>query len=162
MIKYTGTKCIVCDEKFKDEDDVVVCPQCGTPYHRECYKKEEKCINTALHESGKAWKPEHEPVSDVIEKADRVCKSCGYENPEGTMYCEIEYRTDTHHHKRSCSNNRFKNSCGFFILAHWYPPFADIKELYHFTVIISIINKRFLRLNCDKKMKLCVMPCYLS
>ena len=89
MIKYAGTKCIVCDEKFKDGDDVVVCPQCGTPYHRACYKKEGKCINTSLHENGGAWRPEYEPVADVIEKSDRICKKCGFENPEGTMYCEI-------------------------------------------------------------------------
>ena len=50
MANYTGKKCFSCGEVFKDGDDIVVCPECGTPYHRECYLKEGKCINDALHE----------------------------------------------------------------------------------------------------------------
>ena len=46
MANYTG-KCFSCGEVFKDGDDIVVCPECGTPYHRECYLKEGKCINDA-------------------------------------------------------------------------------------------------------------------
>ena len=55
MATYTGAKCKVCQEPFKDGDDIVVCPDCGTPYHRECYKKAGKCINDELHESGGSW-----------------------------------------------------------------------------------------------------------
>ncbi|MBQ3919840.1 MAG: hypothetical protein II695_09210, partial [Oscillospiraceae bacterium] len=32
---YTGHKCMVCGKVFTDDDDVVVCVECGTPYHRE-------------------------------------------------------------------------------------------------------------------------------
>ena len=31
MALYIGNTCPVCGEKFKDDDDVVVCPDCGTP-----------------------------------------------------------------------------------------------------------------------------------
>ena len=37
MADYTGKKCTVCDRSFSRDDDIVVCPDCGTPYHRECY-----------------------------------------------------------------------------------------------------------------------------
>ncbi len=43
--------CPVCNGKFTDDDDIVVCPECGTPHHRECYKKENKCFNSHLHGS---------------------------------------------------------------------------------------------------------------
>ena len=37
-MKYTGIPCAACGKKFTAEDDVVVCPECGTPYHRACYR----------------------------------------------------------------------------------------------------------------------------
>ena len=55
MPVYENQPCIVCGELFKPEDDVVSCPECGTPYHRTCWKQAGKCVNTALHESGKSW-----------------------------------------------------------------------------------------------------------
>ncbi len=39
---YTGKKCPICSEKFKADDDIVVCPKCGAPYHRSCYEKGRK------------------------------------------------------------------------------------------------------------------------
>ena len=55
--KYYGSRCKVCSEELDSHSDIVVCPDCGTPYHKECWKKEGKCVNTALHESGGAWEP---------------------------------------------------------------------------------------------------------
>lgn len=55
MIDYRGQTCIVCNEPFNTEDDIVVCPECGTPYHRDCYKREGRCINDSLHDSGESW-----------------------------------------------------------------------------------------------------------
>lgn len=55
-MKYKGEKCFYCNEDFNDNDDVVVCPECGTPYHRACYKQIGSCINSQLHESGESWK----------------------------------------------------------------------------------------------------------
>lgn len=34
---YRGQHCPICGKEFCDGDDIVVCPECGTPYHRECY-----------------------------------------------------------------------------------------------------------------------------
>ena len=38
-MEFTEYKCPVCDKQFKKGDDVVVCPECGAPHHRECYEK---------------------------------------------------------------------------------------------------------------------------
>ena len=43
LAHYTGVHCPVCDKKFTDEDDIVVCPVCGTPHHRACYQQEGRC-----------------------------------------------------------------------------------------------------------------------
>lgn len=52
MPNYKKYKCPVCNKQFKDGDDIVVCPECGTPHHRECYKLTEHCVNQGLHKSG--------------------------------------------------------------------------------------------------------------
>lgn len=46
---FTQYICPVCEQAFTEDDDVVVCPECGTPHHRECWKKENKCFNEEKH-----------------------------------------------------------------------------------------------------------------
>lgn len=60
--RYTNEKCPVCGESFTAEDDIVVCPLCGTPHHRECYKKNGECGNSDRHSEGFVWQPENEPT----------------------------------------------------------------------------------------------------
>ena len=55
MQEYVGQPCIVCGRPFDEQDDIVTCPECGTPYHRACWKQNGKCINEALHASGQSW-----------------------------------------------------------------------------------------------------------
>lgn len=88
MSGYIGARCTVCSEKFKDGDDIVVCPECGTPYHKECYKKEGKCVNEALHQSGGSWRPSYDTGCDGSETENVVCRFCGYTNPPLTLFCQ--------------------------------------------------------------------------
>lgn len=73
-MKYTGIPCAACGKKFTAEDDVVVCPECGTPYHRACYKELGHCINEARHAEGYVWQPlrHREPAGQ------ERCDLCGY------------------------------------------------------------------------------------
>lgn len=48
-MNYKNYKCPICDNQFTEEDDVVVCPECGTPHHRECYTENGKCANWDKH-----------------------------------------------------------------------------------------------------------------
>lgn len=63
MALYKDIKCPVCNEEFKDGDDIVTCPICGTPHHRECYKSIGKCANADKHGDDFAFKKE--PQSDI-------------------------------------------------------------------------------------------------
>lgn len=54
-MNYTGKICDGCREPLKDDDDIVVCPICGTPQHRSCYEKNHKCVNEYLHSTGFTW-----------------------------------------------------------------------------------------------------------
>lgn len=87
MSEYIGTRCIVCSEKFSTEDDIVVCPECGTPYHRDCYNKEGKCVNDILHKTGGSWKPAYDTGSSTDENKATICRHCGNVNPPLTLFC---------------------------------------------------------------------------
>lgn len=55
--RYLNQKCPVCEKEFTSDDDIVVCPICGTPHHRECYKKNGECGNFDEHNKGYRWTP---------------------------------------------------------------------------------------------------------
>ena len=52
MSLYDNAVCPVCHNPFEEGDDVVFCPECGTPHHRECYSLAGHCANEGLHKSG--------------------------------------------------------------------------------------------------------------
>ncbi|MGN0525836.1 MAG: RING finger protein [Acutalibacteraceae bacterium] len=68
---FTKYKCAVCNKNFNEGDDVVVCPECGTPHHRECFNQVGECINKYKHNS-------EEPVE--ILKADSESDKPNTEN----------------------------------------------------------------------------------
>ena len=57
MSNYTGYRCPVCGKAFAQGDDVVVCPDCGAPHHRECYRSLGRCAYEEKHAAGEAWSP---------------------------------------------------------------------------------------------------------
>lgn len=69
-MKFSGVKCVYCNNAFTENDDVVVCPECGSPHHRDCWKEKGECANTHLHEDGFSWifpeelKPKEEKKPD--------------------------------------------------------------------------------------------------
>ena len=83
MANYKGNHCPVCNEVFAEGDDIVVCPDCGTPYHRACWFKTGVCVHEGLHGTGFEWKPDAVPgVDDTC-----VCPNCGTPNPVSGRYC---------------------------------------------------------------------------
>ena len=95
---YRGQHCPICGKEFCDGDDIVVCPECGTPYHRECYKTAGHCVNEERHGESFEWKPETAPYKE--EKTPNVgqnanddghkvvfCPVCGRENPAEEPNC---------------------------------------------------------------------------
>ena len=71
MPKYYGCPCEGCGKPLTLQDDIVVCPDCGAPYHRVCYEKLSQCIHRPAHAAGYEWKFPYE------ESQLRTCPSCG-------------------------------------------------------------------------------------
>ena len=51
MSLFENVNCPVCGREFAEGDDIVVCPECGTPHHRDCYNYAGKCVNSGLHKT---------------------------------------------------------------------------------------------------------------
>ena len=88
MARYTGIPCPVCGKPFEDGDDVVVCPECGTPHHRACYARLGACVNQEHHGEHMTWQPPA-PPQPPISQEPRVCPRCGAQNPPGTSVCQV-------------------------------------------------------------------------
>lgn len=89
-MKYTGNVCAGCNQLMNDEDDIVVCPECGTPQHRECYDKEGKCVNAHLHAENYSWQGITKTETPLApeKKVTIPCPNCGYENEKGATVCK--------------------------------------------------------------------------
>lgn len=91
MGRYSGQKCPVCSQKFQDSDEVVVCPVCGTPHHRQCWIDDGGCRNANLHGTDFQWKATATASDrpDFDEKRDlgEICPVCGKNNPKNTLFC---------------------------------------------------------------------------
>ena len=76
-MKYSNYKCPVGNNQFTEEDDVVVCPECGTPHHREWYIQKGNCANSDKHGT-------NEPIEvefvDVEEDKDTISEEKTKEN----------------------------------------------------------------------------------
>lgn len=93
---YTKKTCKSCGKEFNEDDDIVVCPVCATPHHRECWKENGKCVNDDLHATGYIWSeakekkqaPEEAQVPDEKTSNESVvCPACGSENPKDSFHC---------------------------------------------------------------------------
>lgn len=84
--------CPVCGQPFAPSDDVVFCPECGTPHHRACWVQHGGCANEQEHGSGFVWqsaapKAETEPDAGTAQDAYTRCPRCGEECAPDALVC---------------------------------------------------------------------------
>lgn len=90
MIYYEGLSCPVCNKPFTDEDDVVVCPQCGLPHHRSCWAAENHCYEADKHGTPEQWsrdKVTHDTTIETPLNATKICPNCSAENAQYAEFC---------------------------------------------------------------------------
>ncbi|MDD3192308.1 MAG: RING finger protein [Oscillospiraceae bacterium] len=86
MNKFSNATCPVCGKPFSENEDVVVCPDCGAPHHRECYQQLGHCALIENHKLGKNWEPPAPAKPDFGGQAVK-CPRCGADNPEDGIFC---------------------------------------------------------------------------
>lgn len=88
-IKTTGKSCARCHAYLFEEDDIVYCPICGAPHHRDCYNALGHCALEELHGTERQYSKEKEEAARAVveqkeaaakeAKADKftTCRMCG-------------------------------------------------------------------------------------
>lgn len=89
---YEKLKCPVCEEQFKSGDDIVVCPECGTPHHRQCYELKGSCFFEDKHNDGFNYSEDYCQNEEQDTQADKdnnttECPRCKAQNPKESFYC---------------------------------------------------------------------------
>lgn len=115
-MNYNGSECPFCKEKFNENDDIVVCPICGTPHHRNCWKNSNGCCNNDKHSEGFIWQlteNKNEPKSSDFTAYSgelKVCPRCGEKNALYEPVCtrcgeRLKTNADTIHDKMNNNQN---------------------------------------------------------
>ncbi len=74
-MNYIGMECDYCHQRFQDGDDIVVCPDCGTPMHRSCWNKYGACVHADQHDTGFSWtSPEWEKQKADQQELEKTLK----------------------------------------------------------------------------------------
>ncbi len=91
MSNYTGIQCPVCNKRFEEASDVVVCPVCGAPHHRSCYAQKNQCAFLAEHQSGMEWQAPADATPPPKDKspATHICGQCGSANGGESIFCQV-------------------------------------------------------------------------
>lgn len=90
-----GQDCPVCHAHLFDDDDVVFCPVCGAPHHRDCYKAVGHCALEADHGTPRQYtRPEEASKEDAKREREtdgrqggKTCPRCGESCAPDTLFC---------------------------------------------------------------------------
>ncbi len=111
--RYVGQKCPICNNEFNGNDDIVVCPLCGTPHHRECYKKNGECGNFDMHNDGFRWMPES---TQTQSSAEQPVNDAPQDNPPFTQPIPPTYSGTPYSSTQASSTVFFSNQPNPFSL----------------------------------------------
>ena len=90
MNRYNNVECPVCNKRFVDGDDVVVCPVCGAPHHRACYQIEGKCRFEDKHGEEFQWENPNDKREEKTQNGDpKKCPKCSATNPTDGIFCQV-------------------------------------------------------------------------
>ena len=101
-LKVEGSSCARCKAYLFSEDDIVYCPVCGAPHHRECYNALGRCALEELHGTELEYSKEKADAArqqmqekteekraenEKTDSAYTVCKMCGEKYFSAESHC---------------------------------------------------------------------------
>lgn len=94
-LNIEGQKCPVCNSYLFNDDDVVFCPICGAPHHRDCYKSIGHCALEHTHGTDEQYdrkKQNAENTENQKEKSEEetpytLCPNCKNKLTNDMLVC---------------------------------------------------------------------------
>lgn len=90
-LNKANEKCVVCKAYLFEDDDVVYCPECGAPHHRECYDSIGHCGLEEFHGTDNQYKKEkiedEKPQQETVEDNYITCGMCGEKYDKAEVSC---------------------------------------------------------------------------
>lgn len=93
-LSVEGKQCQVCKAYLFDDDDVVFCPDCGAPYHRDCYNQIGHCVLEHLHGTEEQYceATAEEPQLEENKEENEASNTDG--NTVKCKMCNTEYESE--------------------------------------------------------------------
>ncbi len=140
MFLYENNECPVCGKFFEQGEDVVVCPECGTPHHRECYQSHGRCANKKLHGTEFVFKrtaakntadaKKDASLEDFFANADAMSSNSREYKTENNIYSEKSESLKANHSVAA------GNTCDSEI---------DGVKISDITTVVGVNNLKFLK-----------------
>lgn len=145
---YSNYRCPVCEKHFGRDDDVVVCPECGAPHHRECYETLDHCFFEDKHTSDfdfKTYSKQQSQSSNYENNNNQnpqqgefiACPNCGTFNVVPNDFCqtcgaELNKTTahesyDRHSEEAQTPPNNDQNAGKPFTASYVFDPMGGLK-----------------------------------
>lgn len=115
MQEYQNKCCGQCGEAFNENDDIAICPDCGTPIHRACWNGH--CPNESKHADGFDWNKSeatdtYKKISESGKPDRSICAVCGEKADDDMIYCPdcgVAMHRDCYEETESCPNEENHN-----------------------------------------------------
>lgn len=105
MNQFCGKICPYCKTAFTDDDDIVVCSQCGMPHHKECWIENQGCAVFGCNgtiQSADSFQASDSHINIVNPETDfdielypsdsdlrtAYCPSCGSSHEPADLFCK--------------------------------------------------------------------------
>ena len=90
-LETKGESCSRCHALLFDEDDIVYCPICGAPHHRECYNALGHCALEQLHGTEQQYSREKQLEEKAKKEAEDAKKSKTVPDTTVCKMCSATY-----------------------------------------------------------------------
>ncbi len=91
-LNIEGKKCPICNSYLFSEDDVVFCPTCGAPHHRDCYNTVGHCGLEDKHGTEEQY--DKKEAKTAQDKSEEDARNTGKEMPVICPHCKNELKQD--------------------------------------------------------------------
>lgn len=88
-LKLEGLTCPVCHAYLFEDDDVVFCPECGAPHHRECYQNLGHCALEELHGTDRQYDREEQIKNEETSQQEKANEPFTASGNEETVCCSM-------------------------------------------------------------------------